>query len=155
MEEIAAEEPIITESKKPQLKVLIESTPWSDVELILKLEEKKNQNFQLFKTLKAHVLPLTNCSFNKNGDKYPRSDPDSSPAAMIGPARSGIQKPAIYSTNWRDTKTQSTLSPSTCPSGTISSISRDKIVTGSFDCTAKLWDTDSGKLLYTFAGHQN
>lgn len=34
-------------------------------------------------------------------------------------------------------------------------LSRDKIVTGSFDTTAKLWDTDSGKLLYTFAGHQN
>jgi WD40 repeat protein len=32
---------------------------------------------------------------------------------------------------------------------------RDKIVTGSFDTTAKLWDTNTGKLLYTFAGHQN
>ena len=31
----------------------------------------------------------------------------------------------------------------------------DKIATGSFDKTAKLWDTESGKLLYTFAGHQN
>ena len=35
----------------------------------MKLEEKKDQNFKPFKTLKAHVLPLTNCSFNKNGDK--------------------------------------------------------------------------------------
>ena len=24
----------------------------------------------LFKTLKTHLLPLTNCAFNKNGDKY-------------------------------------------------------------------------------------
>ena len=29
----------------------------------------------------------------------------------------------------------------------------DKIVTGSFDRTAKLWDTASGKLLNTFKGH--
>lgn len=40
------------------------------LELILKIEEKKEQDFKLFKTLKAHVLPLTNCSFNKNGDKF-------------------------------------------------------------------------------------
>lgn len=32
---------------------------------------------------------------------------------------------------------------------------RDKILTGSFDTTAKLWDTNSGKLLSTFAGHKN
>lgn len=36
----------------------------------MKLEEKKEQDFKLFKTLKAHVLPLTNCAFNKNGDKF-------------------------------------------------------------------------------------
>lgn len=29
----------------------------------------------------------------------------------------------------------------------------DKIVTGSFDRTAKLWDTNTGKLLSTFSGH--
>lgn len=33
--------------------------------------------------------------------------------------------------------------------------SRDKIVTGCFDTTAKLWETETGKLLHTFAGHQN
>ena len=38
--------------------------------LIEKIESKKNQNFKLFKTLKTHLLPLTNCAFNKNGNKY-------------------------------------------------------------------------------------
>lgn len=33
--------------------------------------------------------------------------------------------------------------------------SRDKIITGCFDTTAKLWETETGKLLHTFAGHQN
>ena len=34
-------------------------------------------------------------------------------------------------------------------------LGRDKILTGSFDTTAKLWDTNSGKLLSTYAGHKN
>ena len=40
------------------------------LELIEKLETNKEQKFSLFKVLKAHVLPLTNCAFNKSGDKY-------------------------------------------------------------------------------------
>ena len=38
-------------------------------ELIKKLESKQKQDFGLFKTLRAHVMPLTNCAFNKSGDK--------------------------------------------------------------------------------------
>ena len=52
----------------------------------------------MFKTLKAHVLPLTNCGFNKNGDKF---------------------------------------------------------ITGSYDRTCKIWDTESGNLLHTLEGHKN
>lgn len=37
----------------------------------------------------------------------------------------------------------------------LSFIFRDRIATGSFDKTAKLWDTNTGALLHTFAGHQN
>ena len=32
--------------------------------------EKKNQEFVHFRTLSCHELPLTNCAFNKSGDKY-------------------------------------------------------------------------------------
>jgi len=28
------------------------------------------QDFYLYKILRAHILPLTNCEFNKAGDKY-------------------------------------------------------------------------------------
>ena len=28
------------------------------------------QNFYLFKILRAHILPLTNCAFNKSGDRF-------------------------------------------------------------------------------------
>jgi len=40
-----------------------------NLELIDKLESKKDQSFELYKTLKAHILPLTHCAFNKNGDR--------------------------------------------------------------------------------------
>ena len=35
-----------------------------------KLETTESQDFYLFKILRAHILPLTNCAFNKAGDKY-------------------------------------------------------------------------------------
>lgn len=28
-----------------------------------------SSDFYLFKILRAHILPLTNCAFNKSGDK--------------------------------------------------------------------------------------
>ena len=62
------------------------------------MESKKNQNFSLYKTLKAHILPLTNCAFNKNGDKF---------------------------------------------------------ITGSYDRTCKVWDTESGDEIISFEGHKN
>ena len=30
----------------------------------------KSNDFYLFKILRAHILPLTNCAFNKSGDKF-------------------------------------------------------------------------------------
>jgi dynein assembly factor with WDR repeat domains 1 len=39
-------------------------------ELIEKLETNDSNDFYLFKILRAHILPLTNCAFNKSGDKY-------------------------------------------------------------------------------------
>jgi hypothetical protein len=38
-------------------------------ELIEKVIEKKKQRFALFRALTCHELPLTNCAFNKSGDK--------------------------------------------------------------------------------------
>jgi dynein assembly factor with WDR repeat domains 1 len=66
------EEPLISESRKPALKKLIESkqsgfSPY--IELIEKQMENQDQKFECFKVLRAHLLPLTNCAFNKSGDK--------------------------------------------------------------------------------------
>ena len=63
IDQILLEEPLISDSRKPQLKKLIEK-------LIEKQRENQEQNFKLFKVLRAHLLPLTNCAFNKNGSKF-------------------------------------------------------------------------------------
>lgn len=60
--QIVFEEPLISESRKPQLRRLI-------YKLVEKLETNDNSDFYLFKILRAHILPLTNCAFNKSGDK--------------------------------------------------------------------------------------
>ena len=70
------EEPLISASRKPQLKKLIESKRALFAltcvfpELIEKQQENQQQKFALFKVLRAHLLPLTNCAFNKNGDRF-------------------------------------------------------------------------------------
>lgn len=81
--QIVFEEPLITESKKPHLRRLIYSKymnyillalliDWVPIftELIEKLESNESSDFFLFKILRAHILPLTNCAFNKSGDKF-------------------------------------------------------------------------------------
>lgn len=54
--------------------------------------------YGLFKVLRAHILPLTNCAFNKSGDRF---------------------------------------------------------ITGSYDRTCKMWDTASGSELASLEGHKN
>lgn len=39
-------------------------------DLIEKLNTNETSEFFLFKILRAHILPLTNCAFNKSGDKF-------------------------------------------------------------------------------------
>jgi len=68
------------------------------LELIDKVSEKKNQKFKLFKTLECHELSLTNCAFNKNGDKF---------------------------------------------------------ITGSYDQTCRIWNTQTGNIEHTLKGHKN
>lgn len=62
------------------------------------ISEKKTQTFSNYKTLPCHDLPLTNCAFNKNGDKF---------------------------------------------------------ITGSYDQTCIIWNTDTGEILHRLKGHRN
>ena len=38
--------------------------------LIEKQRENQDQKFSCFKTLRPHLLPVTDCAFNKEGDKF-------------------------------------------------------------------------------------
>ena len=81
--------------------------------------------------LRAHILPLTNCAFNKAGDKFITGSYDRT--CKVWDTASGDEllaleghKNVVYAIAFNN------------PFG-------DKIVTGSFDKTAKVWDAESGK----------
>eukprot|EP01017_Pseudomicrothorax_dubius_P022044 TRINITY_DN2373_c0_g1_i2.p1 TRINITY_DN2373_c0_g1~~TRINITY_DN2373_c0_g1_i2.p1 ORF type:complete len:219 (-),score=47.15 TRINITY_DN2373_c0_g1_i2:719-1375(-) len=130
---IVFEEPLLKENRKPQLKSLINK-------LITKLESKKVQSFSLAKTLRAHVLPLTNCAFNKNGDRFITGSYDRTCKVWdteLGEELLTLQghSNVVYCIAYNN------------PFG-------DRIATGSFDKTAKIWDANTGELYYTLSGHK-
>jgi len=88
---ILRQEPLIPESKRMYVRKLI-------YKLIEKQDSQESQQFYLFKILRAHILPLTNCAFNKSGDRF---------------------------------------------------------ITGSYDRTCKVWNTNTGEELLTLEGHKN
>jgi dynein assembly factor with WDR repeat domains 1 len=130
---IIANEPLISESKKARVITLLE-----------KLQNKVtsddiSNDFFLFKVLKGHILPLTNCAFNKNGDTFITGSYDRT--CKVWDTISGDEllsleghKNVVYAISFNK------------PFG-------DKIITGSFDKTCKLWDAKSGENLHTFRGH--
>ena len=78
VEDIIAQEPLISPSKSAQLVSLITSeyvnyiqtmidTSASLSELQQKVSQPVDKKFYLFKVIKAHILPLTNVAFNKSG----------------------------------------------------------------------------------------
>eukprot|EP00601_Ochromonadales_sp_CCMP2298_P034773 CAMPEP_0173372468 /NCGR_PEP_ID=MMETSP1144-20121109/27913_1 /TAXON_ID=483371 /ORGANISM="non described non described, Strain CCMP2298" /LENGTH=148 /DNA_ID=CAMNT_0014324443 /DNA_START=139 /DNA_END=583 /DNA_ORIENTATION=+ len=120
--QIVFEEPLISESKKPHLRRLI-------YKLIEKLESNETSDFFLFKILRAHILPLTNCAFNKSGDKFITGSYDRT--CKVWNTISGDElltleghRNVVYAIAFNN------------PYG-------DKIITGSFDKTCKLWSAET------------
>ena len=62
-DQLVVEQPLISESRKPQLLRLLRK-------LLEKQSENEGREYGLFKVLRAHILPLTNCAFNKGGDRF-------------------------------------------------------------------------------------
>lgn len=92
--------------------------------------ENQEQKFKLFKVLRAHLLPLTNCAFNKAGDKFITGSYDRT--CKVWDTESGVEllsleehKNVVYTMAFNN------------PFGNL-------IVTGSFDRTAKIWDANNG-----------
>merc|ERR1711981_356310 len=132
LDQIIQHEPLIKESRRSQLRKLI-------FKLIEKQESNERQNFYLFKILRAHILPLTNCAFNKSGDRFITGSYDRT--CKLWETNTGDElltleghKNVVYAIAFNN------------PYG-------DKIVTGSFDKTAKLWNATNGKPYHTFKGH--
>ena len=131
-EQIVFEEPLISENRKGHLRKLV-------LKLLEKLEVNDVHDFYLFKILRAHILPLTNCAFNKSGDKFITGSYDRT--CKVWDTQSGQElltleghKNVVYAIAFNN------------PYG-------DKIITGSFDKTCKLWNAETGELYHTFRGH--
>merc|ERR1711988_900478 len=130
--QIVRAEQLISDSRKPQLRKLI-------FKLIEKQELNEHQNFYLFKILRAHILPLTNCAFNKSGDRFITGSYDRTCKVwntLTGEELLTLEghKNVVYAIAFNN------------PFG-------DKVVTGSFDKTAKIWNSQTGELLQTLRGH--
>ena len=83
--------------------------------------------------MRAHILPLTNCAFNKSGDRFITGSYDRTCKVwntLTGEELLTLEghKNVVYAIAFNN------------PFG-------DKIVTGSFDKTAKIWDSATGELL--------
>ncbi len=133
-DELVSKEPLLTENRRPQI-----------ILLLTKLQKKLSSDdvaddFYLFKILKGHILPLTNCAFNKNGDQFITGSYDRT--CKVWDTNTGNEllsleghKSVVYAIAFNK------------PFG-------DKIITGSFDKTCKLWCAKTGKNLHTFRGHE-
>lgn len=113
--------------------------PQYPLELIEKLESNESSDFFLFKILRAHILPLTNCAFNKSGDKFITGSYDRTCKVwntITGDELLTLEghRNVVYAIAFNN------------PYG-------DKIITGSFDKTCKLWSAESGQLYHTYRGH--
>ncbi|KAF4712814.1 U4 u6 small nuclear ribonucleoprotein, partial [Perkinsus olseni] len=64
VDQIILEEPLLSDSKKDVVRKMI-------YKLMDKLDgHNRSRKFYLYKILRAHILPLTNCAFNKSGSKF-------------------------------------------------------------------------------------
>ncbi|KAJ3290895.1 Dynein assembly factor with WDR repeat domains 1 [Borealophlyctis nickersoniae] len=131
-EEIIASEPLLSASRIKTVETLLSR-------LKQKLESDTPRQYVLFKKLEAHVMPLTNCAFNKSGDRFITGSYDR--LCKLWDTMKGTEllsleghKNVVYALAFNN------------PFG-------DKIATGSFDKTAKLWSAETGKCHHTFKGH--
>jgi dynein assembly factor with WDR repeat domains 1 len=60
---IAEDEPLVTPNVIPQLAESL-------AKLQTKISDANNHRFHKYKTLKTHLLPLTNVAFDKKGKRY-------------------------------------------------------------------------------------
>uniref|UniRef100_A0A673H5C0 Dynein assembly factor with WD repeat domains 1 n=1 Tax=Sinocyclocheilus rhinocerous TaxID=307959 RepID=A0A673H5C0_9TELE len=155
LSDIRAAEPLITSSCAEQVKVLI-------CRLQEKVGQKDDRKFYLFRTLQAHILPLTNVAFNKSGSSFITGSYDRT--CKIWDTASGEElhtleghRNVVYAIAFNNPYGKVHIL--TGHRGEISCVQFNwdcsLIVTASLDKTCKVWDTDSGQCLATLLGHND
>ena len=152
-DELIHREPLIAAGRRPQLR-----------SLLLRLVEKQidmcdgTRNFHLFKVLSAHILPLTNCAFNKGGDRFITGSYDRTcKASLLGSERycCDSEQRCIVRARERETVIIAAhfLLPLSPPAHS-SSLPPALPYSSTMSC-AQIWDTATGSELLTLEGHKN
>ncbi|XP_058810322.1 dynein assembly factor with WDR repeat domains 1-like isoform X3 [Phymastichus coffea] len=129
---IKATEPIITDGVMEQLIDTLQR-------LQTKVSDEEIKQFYKYKTLKTHLLPITNISFDKLGKRCLTGSYDRT--CKVWDIESGKElltleghKNVVYTVSFNKP-------------------SSDKILTGSFDKSARVWCSRTGCCLITLWGH--
>ncbi len=130
---IADDEHLNSIGKRNQLRTIL-------TKLREKTIDREYREFKLFKELGSHKFPLTDCAFNKPGDKFVTASHDRTARLF-------------------DTFTGSELLTLDGHRNVVIALAfnnpfGDRIMTGSFDKTAKIWSSTTGECLHTYSGHE-
>jgi dynein assembly factor with WDR repeat domains 1 len=161
---IIRQESLISQRRQPQLRAML-------IKLTTKLSEEF-RSFSLFKVLQAHILPLTNCAFDKSGRLFITSrcvcrlpiSPEvcfnlfviavrSSHDHVIRTSHSYDKSCKVWATSSGRQLLKLEGHKNVVYAIALNNPYGDKIVTGSFDKTCKLWCSQSGALLHTLEDH--
>jgi dynein assembly factor with WDR repeat domains 1 len=133
---LVGKEPLLSSKHKPVI-----------MKLILRLMEKQRVSpdlkYELVKSQPTHILPMTNFAFTKDGSQFITASYDRSckvwnvfPANDFEPAYvlDGVHSNVVYAL-------------------AFNALFSDRILTGSFDSSAVLWDAKSGEPVHELTGH--
>jgi dynein assembly factor with WDR repeat domains 1 len=122
------------------------------LELLRKLQSKiasESLSWRFIDTVTLrHLMPLANCAFNKAGDRIVTGSYDrtlkvwNTSGDLLLTLQGHLN--VVFSLTFNFPFGYSFV---------LMMISSDKILSGSFDKTAKLWDSISGRCIQTFTGH--
>lgn len=136
--------------------------------MIEKLENNESSDFFLFKILRAHILPLTNCAFNKSGDKFITGSYDRTCKVwntLTGDELLTLEghRNVVYAIAFNNPYGDKIItgsfgniclltSPNSCPY--LSFIDNLCCIFITYtDKTCKLWSAETGQLYHTYRGH--